>query len=81
MAPAAEDLGVARRLVCGWCGRLLQDGPGPVSHGMCATCQARFSEGESGLEGAPTKPAQSGQNPAGPDTGYFVNRKAAGGRQ
>ena len=45
MVPAAEDLRLTHRVICGWCGVLLQDGPGPVSHGMCATCRARFEAG------------------------------------
>jgi len=31
------------KTICSWCGVLMQEGPPvPVSHGMCATCQARI---------------------------------------
>lgn len=30
------------RVVCAWCERLLADGPGPVSHGICEGCAFVF---------------------------------------
>jgi hypothetical protein len=30
------------RIACAWCGKELQPGPPPVSHGACATCAARL---------------------------------------
>jgi hypothetical protein len=29
------------QILCAWCGAILQDGSGPVSHGLCATCLRR----------------------------------------
>ncbi len=29
------------KIVCAWCERILEDGPPPVSHGMCTSCYAR----------------------------------------
>lgn len=35
-----NDAAELRRL-CGWCGKVMQEGPpAPVSHGICATCAA-----------------------------------------
>jgi hypothetical protein len=28
----------AMRVVCAWCGEVLSDAAGPVSHGICASC-------------------------------------------
>lgn len=30
------------RVVCAWCERLLAEGPGPVSHGICGDCALVF---------------------------------------
>lgn len=30
------------RLVCAWCSDLLRNGPEPTSHGMCASCRAKW---------------------------------------
>lgn len=30
------------RVVCAWCGLVMQDHPGPVSHSCCAACRQRF---------------------------------------
>lgn len=29
------------RTICAWCGVLIVDEPGPVSHGICQKCQDR----------------------------------------
>jgi hypothetical protein len=30
------------RVVCAWCGQMLKEGRGPVSHGICLRCARRF---------------------------------------
>jgi hypothetical protein len=34
------------RLICAWCRLVLREGTAgaPTSHGMCASCQARFDD-------------------------------------
>ena len=32
------------KIVCAWCQRTLQDGPGPISHGICRECAGQFAE-------------------------------------
>lgn len=27
------------RVTCAWCGEVIEEGPGPVSHGMCGSCR------------------------------------------
>lgn len=46
------------RVVCAWCGAVLQDGPGdlPVSHGMCGPCLA--DEGGFDVEDVATMSAE-----------------------
>ncbi len=29
-------------VTCAWCGEIIKDGPGPVSHGMCPGCGTKF---------------------------------------
>jgi hypothetical protein len=29
-------------VICAWCEELMEEGIGPVSHGMCPTCHADF---------------------------------------
>ncbi len=29
-------------VVCAWCEQVIEEGPGPVSHGMCPECHAAF---------------------------------------
>lgn len=36
--------GAAVRLICAWCGAIIKDGPGPVSHGICGPCAAPFDD-------------------------------------
>ena len=33
---------VTNRVVCAWCGLLLQDGEEPISHGICEPCAAKL---------------------------------------
>jgi hypothetical protein len=37
-----DDEKIRLRLTCAWCGEVIEDGPGPVSHGMCGNCRAAF---------------------------------------
>jgi len=37
-----QDPRARLKLTCAWCGDLIEDGPGAVSHGMCANCRAAF---------------------------------------
>jgi hypothetical protein len=30
------------RVACAWCGEVIEEGSGPVSHGMCPKCHAAF---------------------------------------
>jgi hypothetical protein len=30
------------RVMCAWCGEIIKDEPGPVSHGMCPECRDAF---------------------------------------
>jgi hypothetical protein len=30
------------RIMCAWCGSVIQEGPEPVSHGMCPDCFVRL---------------------------------------
>ena len=30
------------RVACAWCGDVMEEGPGPVSHGMCPKCRIAF---------------------------------------
>lgn len=30
------------KTVCAWCNVVMKDGAEPVSHGICATCEAMF---------------------------------------
>jgi hypothetical protein len=32
------------KTICAWCGKLLRDGHGPVSHGICETCAKKVME-------------------------------------
>jgi hypothetical protein len=32
------------KIVCAWCRRVLQDGPGPISHGICRECAGQYRE-------------------------------------
>ncbi len=34
------------KLICAWCGAIIKDGPGPISHGICDPCAASFNEPE-----------------------------------
>ena len=31
------------RVVCAWCGKVLREGVGPVSHGICTVCATKVS--------------------------------------
>jgi hypothetical protein len=42
LRPLAPDEKIRLRLTCAWCGEVIEDGPGPVSHGMCANCRSAF---------------------------------------
>ncbi len=42
IAPLDPDEKVNLRITCAWCGAVIEEGPGPVSHGMCAGCHASF---------------------------------------
>lgn len=35
------------KVVCGWCGKLMHEGPPmPVSHGLCPSCAAKLERRE-----------------------------------
>ncbi len=34
--------GPLSKVICAWCDRVLRQGSLPVSHGLCASCAARF---------------------------------------
>jgi len=27
------------KIICAWCGKTLEDGPPPISHGICDECE------------------------------------------
>lgn len=33
------------KVVCAWCGKVLVEGSGPVSHGICAECAQEVGRG------------------------------------
>lgn len=35
--------GIAKR-VCAWCGKMMEDGDEPATHGICEECAARMEE-------------------------------------
>ena len=32
------------KIICAWCGVIMQEGDAPVSHGICPTCEKTFFE-------------------------------------
>jgi hypothetical protein len=30
------------RVICAWCGQMLKEGRGPISHGICHRCARHF---------------------------------------
>lgn len=43
VAPVAPE---AIKVVCAWCGQTMAEGRGPVSHGICPPCGARWEADE-----------------------------------
>lgn len=41
-------LTLAMRLVCAWCQRVLREGSGPTSHGLCESCREKYFPERSG---------------------------------
>lgn len=37
------------KTICAWCGEVLRDGDGPVSHGICGPCADRVKTGPPAL--------------------------------
>lgn len=58
------------RIVCAWCDLVLEEGPGPASHGLCEGCamlwEARIAATRRPARGCRKRPAPPARRPQPP---------------